>query len=233
MRIAHLRLFSAKENLSSNEWPALSWNQSIQSTDFNSFRYDRCTIKSIGLSSTKIPPTSIMFLLFSIDFSQWSIRFVSIFIFPFNIRLLPVNASHWVGYIIVFSVIFYCLCSPIFMSVFSSWTLIHLRHHRRQQEKKSHLRILFPRKHRYHQDYQLIKILVPYVLTNIICTLPFASIFLLHVSYHHSNPQLLLWIKTSILLCNCNHATSFYIYTLGTPIYRREVLRLLASIRRR
>ena len=110
------------------------------------------------------------------------------------------------------------------MSVFSSWTLIHLRHHRRQQEKKSHLRILFPRKHRYHRDYQLIKILVLYVL---------ASIFLLHVSYHHSNPQLLLWIKTSILLCNCNHATSFYIYTLGTPIYRREVLRLLASIRRR
>lgn len=141
-------------------------------------------------------------------------------------QCLPLTWQYYrfLGY---FLLIFYCLCPPICMSIFSSWTFIHLR----QQKRQSNRRILLPRKRRYHRDYQLMKILFLYVLTNIICTLPFASTFLLHVSYHNSNPQLLLWIKSSILLCNCNHATSFYIYTLATPIYRRELFHLFTSIR--
>ena len=149
-----------------------------------------------------------------------------------NGQCLPRNLTYYrfLGY---FLLIFYCLCPPLLMSIFSSWTLIHLRHRRRQQERKYNLRIQFPRKHRYHRDYQLMKILFLYVITNIICTLPFASIFLFHVSYHHSSSELLLWIKSFILLCNCNHCTSFYVYTLGTPIYRRELFHLFTSIRRR
>jgi hypothetical protein len=131
---------------------------------------------------------------------------------------------HFLGY---FLLIFYCLCPPILMTIFSSWTLILLRRRRQIQERKYNLRIILPRKRRYHRDYQLIKILFLYVITNIICTLPFAIIFLLHVYHYDSDHRLLILIKCSILLCNLNHCTNFYVYTLGTPVYRRELIYLI------
>ncbi len=141
-------------------------------------------------------------------------------------KCIPLNLiyHHFLGY---FLLIFYCLCPPILMSIFSSWTLILLHRHRRIQQRKYDSRIILPCKRHYHRDYQLIKILFLYVITNIICTLPFAIIFLLHIYYYDSNNQLFILIKCSILLCNLNHCTNFYIYTLGTPIYRRELKYLI------
>ncbi|CAF3273420.1 unnamed protein product [Rotaria socialis] len=138
---------------------------------------------------------------------------------------------HVLGYFIL---IFYCLLPPLLMSIFSSWTLILLHCYRRKQEKQYHLKIILPSKnHRCNRNYQLLKILFLYVTTTIICTLPFSILMLLHTHQFNSNRQLVVYIKTAVLLCNVNHCTSFYIYTLGTPLYRRELLHLMQSFRRR
>lgn len=155
---------------------------------------------------------------------------------PFQYRLIdsiciPLNLSYYrfLGY---FLLIFYCVLPPILMSIFSTWTLISLHRRRERQKKKYQLRIIVRRKHRHYRDYQLMKILFLYVTTNILCTLPFALLILLDVYRYHSNGQLMIYIKCAVLLCNLNHCTSFYIYTLGTPLYRRELLRLIRPIQR-
>ncbi|CAF0892550.1 unnamed protein product [Rotaria sp. Silwood1] len=145
-------------------------------------------------------------------------------------RPLQFSYYRFLGYFVLF---FYCLLPPILMSVFSSWTLILLHSHRKRQEKKYKLIIILPHKHHCSRDYQLLKILFLYVATNIICTLPFSILMLLDVHRYHSSHQLITFIKYSLLLCNLNHCTSFYIYTLGTPLYRRELLHLIESFQRR
>lgn len=145
-----------------------------------------------------------------------------------NSICVPVNFSyyHFLGH---FLFLFYCLLPPILMSIFSTWTFLLIRRRRRKHQRKYNLRIIRPRKRHYHRDYQLIKMLVLYVTTNIICTLPFAILLLLHVYHYQSNSSIIIYIKYSVLLCNVNYSTSFYIYTLQTPIYRRELLVLFQS----
>jgi hypothetical protein len=118
------------------------------------------------------------------------------------------------------------------MSTFCICTYVLLNHHRRKQQIRYGLIIYSSRKRRRYRDYQLIKILFLYVTTNIICTLPFALIFLLNVYKFNSNPQLLILVKCTVLLANLNYCSSFYVYTLGTPLYRRELLNLIRTLRR-
>ena len=125
-----------------------------------------------------------------------------------------------------FLLIFYCLLPPILMSITSSLTLVLL--HRRQQRQKTKFKPIVlssPKRHR-NRDYQLMKVLVLYVTSNAICTLPFALIFLVTIFRANADSQLLLWIKTSVLLCNVNYCTSFYVYTLSMPFYRQEFFHL-------
>ncbi|CAF1317776.1 unnamed protein product [Rotaria sordida] len=163
--------------------------------------------------------------------------FLIYFHIPFQYSIIhsichPLKFSyyHFLGY---FLLIFYCLLPPILMSLFSSWTIILLHRHRQNQIKKYQLRIISSYKHHYNRDYQLLKILFLYVTTNIICTLPFSILMLLDVHQYHSDSQLIIFIKCSVLLCNLNHCTSFYIYTLGTPLYRRELIHFIQSFRKR
>ena len=126
-----------------------------------------------------------------------------------------------------FLLIFYCLLPPILMSIASSWTLI-LIHRRRRRYEKQFLFTVLPSHNRHRpRDHQLMKVLFLYVSSNIICTLPFALIFLVHIFREKADMQLLIWIKCSVLLCNVNHCTSFYVYTLAMPFYRDEFFHLI------
>ncbi|CAF0722990.1 unnamed protein product [Adineta ricciae] len=156
-------------------------------------------------------------------------------LFQFNIieaACRPSSLSYY-RFLGHFLVVFYCLLPPILMTVFSSWTLILLSSRRRKQIKKYQIKTQPLRKRRFYRDYQLIKVLVLYVSTNIICTLPFSFLILLDVYQANLVENPMLYIKYSVLLCNLNHCTSFFIYTLGTPLYRRELIRLIQSIRKR
>jgi hypothetical protein len=78
------------------------------------------------------------------------------------------------------------------------------------------------------RDYQLLKMLFLYVVSHLICTIPF-SVSLLVVVYELPTPSATatLLFLLSLLLFNINFATSFYIYTLGTPFYRQELCSLI------
>jgi hypothetical protein len=176
-------------------------------------------------------------IAYQIIFVTIMMIFLAYFHIPFRYGIIhsmctSSNASyyHFLGH---FLLIFYCLLPPILMSIVSSWTFISLRRRREKQKKKYNLRIISLNRRRYYRDYQLIKILFLYVTTNIICTLPFATLMLLGVYRYYSDPQLLIFIKYAVLLCNLNHCTSFGVYTLGTPLYRRELLHLIKTIRKR
>lgn len=148
-----------------------------------------------------------------------------------NSKCIPENFAyyHFLGYLIL---VFYSLSPPLLMSIFSSWTLILLSCHQKRHKRIYQTRIILSNQRRYHRNYQVMKILFLYVTTTIICTLPFSVLILLDTHRYHSRRQLLLYIKISVLLCNVNHCTSFYIYTLGTPLYRRELVHLYQSFRR-
>jgi hypothetical protein len=153
----------------------------------------------------------------------------------FNIihsKCIPLNISYF-HFLAYFLLIFYCLLPPILMSIFCSWTFFLLHHRRRKQQVRYNFKICSSQKYWRYRDYQLIKILLLYVTTNIICTLPFAIVFLINVYKENSDPQLSILVKCTILFANLNYCTSFYVYTLGTPLYRRELIYLIKSFRRR
>ena len=155
---------------------------------------------------------------------------------PFQFDLIqsicmPLNAAYFqfLGY---FLLIFYCLLPPILMSIFCTCTCLFLNHHRDKQRMRGVLRVSSVHSYRRYQDYQLIKLLFLYVATNIICTLPFTVVFLLNVYHYGSAPKLAILIKCTVLLANVNYCTSFYVYTLSTPMYRRELGRMMSDFRR-
>jgi uncharacterized membrane protein (DUF106 family) len=84
------------------------------------------------------------------------------------------------------------------------------------------------------RDNQLLKMLFIYVVSQLICTIPF-SIVLLIVVYELPSPSAtsILLFRVFILLFNVNFATSFYAYTLSTPFYRHELYSLIRDIYKR
>ena len=124
----------------------------------------------------------------------------------------------------IFLVVYLGVMPPCLMLILCGITLILLRQQRRQ--------IMPINQTRYRRrDNQLLKMLFFYVASHLICTIPFST-FLLVVVYQLPSPSAtsILFFRLSILLFNVNFATSFYIYTLGTPFYRYELWCLIKDI---
>lgn len=121
----------------------------------------------------------------------------------------------------VFLVIFLGVTPPLLMTVTCGVTLISLRQRRRRIMPINQARLR-------QRDSQLLKMLFLYVGCHLICTIPF-SVVLVTAVYQlpTPSPYILLLFRLFILLFNVNFATSFYIYTLGTPLYRHELRALL------
>lgn len=125
----------------------------------------------------------------------------------------------------VYLVIYLGVLPPCLMMIFCSVTLILLRQQRRQIMPINQTRFR-------RRDNQLLKMLFLYVASHLICTIPFSTLLLIAV-YQLPSPSAttILLFRFSILLFNVNFATSFYIYTLGTPFYRNELCCLIKDIR--
>jgi hypothetical protein len=123
-----------------------------------------------------------------------------------------------------FLLIFSCLAPPLLMLILCIITLMFLRQQRR--------RIMPVNQTRGRQrDNQLLKMLFIYVISNIICILPFSLTYFIQI-YNVQNTSALvsILVQMFILLINVNYATSFYLYTLGTPFYRDELFNLVKII---
>jgi len=120
--------------------------------------------------------------------------------------------------------IFSCLTPPLLMLIFCSITLIFLRQQRRRIMPVNQTRVR-------QRDNQLLKMLFIYVISNIICILPFSLTYFLQVyNVQNTSGFTNTFVEVFILLININYAISFYLYTLGTPFYRDELFSLMKII---
>jgi hypothetical protein len=127
----------------------------------------------------------------------------------------------------VFLVIFLGVMPPFLMIVLCGTTIIFLRRQRRRVMPINQVRLR-------QRDNQLLKMLLLYVAFHLTCTIPFNVALLIAVyELPTPSPSILLLFRLFILLFNTNFATSFYIYTLGTPFYRHELVCLIKDIKNR
>ena len=123
-----------------------------------------------------------------------------------------------------FLIIFLALLPPILMIIFCGGTFILLRQQRRRVMPVNQVRAR-------QRDNQLLKMLSIYVVSHLICTIPFSVTFVILVYQLGAlSPTIVLLFRCFILLFNLNFATSFYVYTLGTPLYRRELYSLIVQM---
>jgi hypothetical protein len=119
---------------------------------------------------------------------------------------------------------FFCLLPPSLMITFCIITLILLRQQRRRIMPVNQVRLR-------HRDNQLIKMLFIYVISNIVCFFPFTVTYMVQIYYYHNvSPFQQYLVKVFTILLDIAYATSFYMYTLGTPFYRDELRGLLQTI---
>ncbi|CAF3751805.1 unnamed protein product [Rotaria sordida] len=124
----------------------------------------------------------------------------------------------------IFLVIFLGFMPPFLMIVLCVITLIFLRRRRRRIMPINQARLR-------QRDNQLLKMLFLYVASHLICTIPFSIVLIIAV-YQLPTPssKITSLFRLFVLLFNVNFSTSFYVYTLGTPLYRRELYSLIKDI---
>lgn len=134
-------------------------------------------------------------------------------------------SSPTINRVLTFSVaLVFCFIPPMLMMIFCMITLVLLRHQRHRVMPVNQRRIR-------HRDRQLLKMLFIYVTCNIICIVPFTVAYFIQI-YIDNNPSPLTNTLVGIftILVNVAYATSFYIYTLGTPFYRDELVALVKHV---
>jgi hypothetical protein len=116
---------------------------------------------------------------------------------------------------------------PVLMVILCSVTFILLRQQRRRVMPVNQVRLR-------QRDNQILKMLFIYVLSHLMCTIPFGVILVIVVFELPSpSPLHILLFRLFVLLFNVSFSTSFYIYTLGTPFYRHELCSLIIVIKKR
>jgi len=110
------------------------------------------------------------------------------------------------------------------MSLLFLLTLINIRRQSRQiRPNLSRINNLYR-----HLDRNLIQMLFSQVFTQFICILPFAIINLLEM-FIDSNTILFIFFKRIFTIpLFASYATSFYVYTMSSRIYRQEFMKLLS-----
>ena len=129
---------------------------------------------------------------------------------------------------LLFSVgILFCFLPPLLMILFSSLTYVSLRRQRNRIMPVNQARSR-------HRDTQLLKMLGIYVVWNIVCVAPFSITYFIQLQ---KNDNLFPLGDPSVMICtilvNITYASSFYIYTLGTPFYREELWKMMSKCLRR
>jgi len=176
-------------------------------------------IATIRIAYILIPTVIILIFLVYGYVPIWS-RIVST---PSNSFCAITNPSY--NKILGFSLLLlFCLIPPTLMIIFCTITFILLRQQRHRIMPVNQARLR-------HRDNQLIKMLFLYVTSNIVCILPFSVTYFIQIyRYQNQSPLTNSMVQIFALFTNIAYATSFYVYTLGTPFYRDELVSLLKCI---
>ncbi|UJR21669.1 hypothetical protein I4U23_024746 [Adineta vaga] len=179
-------------------------------------------ISTIHIASFIIPVIIIIICLAYLHVLVW----FKLIVIPSD-QVCKITDLTYNNFLAIFLLCMICFTPPILMIIFCSITFILLRQqrHRIMPVNQSRLR---------HRDNQLLKMLFIYVTWNIICTVPFATTYLIVIrNQDRLSPTLDFLFQIFHFLIHLIYATSFYIYTLGTPFYRAELFSLFKTIYRR
>lgn len=129
------------------------------------------------------------------------------------------------NHLLSFSVVLiYSFLPPVLMMIFCTITLVLLRQQRQRVMPVNQTRLR-------HRDHQLLKMLFIYVIWDITCLVPFTVTFFREVyAFGSLAPLTTPIVQIFTLLVNVAYATSFYMYTMGTPFYRDELCSLVRRI---
>lgn len=131
------------------------------------------------------------------------------------------------NFLAAFLLFVFCFTPPILMVVLCSITFISLRQQRNRIMPVNQMRSR-------QRDTQLLKMLFIYVTWNIICIVPFSVTYFIYIQNDNRTSMTmgnLMQIFGTVI--HLTYASSFYVYTLGTPFYRDELLSLLKTVWRR
>jgi hypothetical protein len=129
----------------------------------------------------------------------------------------------------IFYLIVYCILPSVCMGLFCALTFINIR----QQSRRIQPALVAGNNNRRTRiQRQMIKMLFLQVLTQLLCILPHAIINLLSLFINTSTTIYSFFNQIFILPLFVSYTTSFYVFTLSSPIYRQELMKLMWFLRR-
>ncbi|CAF3213424.1 unnamed protein product [Rotaria sp. Silwood2] len=135
-----------------------------------------------------------------------------------NAQLGPYDLFYRIFYLIV-----YCILPSFCMAIFCILTLINVR----QQSRRIQPILATGNENSHRLDRHLIRMLFSQIVTQLLCVLPFATLNL--VAFLIDRRTDLFWFLNQIFTLPLffSYATSFYVFTMSSRVYRQELVKLL------
>jgi hypothetical protein len=129
----------------------------------------------------------------------------------------------------IFYLVIYCILPPVSMGVLCILTLINIR----EQAQRIRPALVSGGNNLRRMDRQMMRMLFSQVLTQLLCILPFATINLVGLFVDTSTTIYTFFEQIFILPLFVSYTTSFYVFTLSSRIYRKELMRIICFWKRR
>ncbi len=129
----------------------------------------------------------------------------------------------------IFYLVIYCLLPSACMGVLCILTLINIR----EQARRIRPTLVSGGNNLRRIDRQMMRMLFSQVLTQLLCILPHAIISILALFINTSSTIYNFFNQIFILPLYVSYATSFYVFTLSSRIYRKELMKIIWFWKRR
>ncbi len=123
----------------------------------------------------------------------------------------------------IFYLVIYCLLPSACMGVLCILTLINIR----EQARRIRPTLVSGNNNLRRIDRQMMRMLFSQVLTQLLCILPHAIISILALFINTNSTIYNFFSQIFILPLYVSYTTSFYVFTLSSRIYRKELIRII------
>jgi hypothetical protein len=129
----------------------------------------------------------------------------------------------------IFYLVIYCLLPSVCMGVLCILTLNNIR----QQVRRIRPALATENASLRRIDQQMIRMLFLQVLTQLLCVLPFATLSLVGLFVDITTTIYNFFQQIFILPLFVSYTTSFYVFTMSSRIYRKELMQIIWFWKRR
>ncbi len=129
----------------------------------------------------------------------------------------------------IFYLVIYCLLPSFFMGVLCILTLINIR----EQARRIRPTLVSGGNNLRRIDRQMMRMLFSQVLTQLLCILPHAVINIVALFINTNSTIYNFFSQIFFLPLYVSYTTSFYVFTLSSRIYRKELIKIVWFWKRR